>query len=69
MAPRRGPPVTPVPARYLSAFIYPLTATMRPLLAKGAADGTQVDAMHDAWFTAVALTAALWSQPHPDADW
>lgn len=58
-----------IPARYLIAFIYPLTATMRPFLAKGAADGTQVDVMHEAWFKAVTMTAALWSQPHADADW
>lgn len=50
--------------RYLIAFIVPLTATMRPFLAKKGHSAEQVEAMHQAWFKAVTLTAALWAQPY-----
>ena len=49
--------------RYLVAFIVPLTATMKPFLMKKGHDAATVDAMHQAWFKAVTLTAVLWSQP------
>nr|WP_145546138.1 protoglobin domain-containing protein [Variovorax boronicumulans] len=55
--------------RYLIAFIVPLTATMRPFLAKKGHAPEQVEAMHQAWFKAVTLTATLWAQPYlPAAD-
>lgn len=55
--------------RYLIAFIVPLTATMRPFLAKKGHTPEQVEAMHQAWFKAVTLTATLWAQPYlPAAD-
>ncbi|MDN5756960.1 MAG: protoglobin domain-containing protein [Tomitella sp.] len=59
-----------VPLRYLIAFIYPITATMRDFLSnKGHAD-EQVEAMHQAWFKAVTLHVALWSRPYtPDNRW
>lgn len=50
--------------RYLIAFIVPLTVTMRPFLAKKGHTPEQVDAMHQAWFKAVTLTATLWAQPY-----
>ncbi len=53
--------------RYLIAFIVPLTATMRPFLAKKGHGPEDVARMHDAWFKAVTLTAVLWSQPYVDA--
>ncbi|MDO9352510.1 MAG: protoglobin domain-containing protein [Solirubrobacteraceae bacterium] len=49
--------------RYLVAFIYPITATMRPFLAKKGHGEADVEKMHQAWFKAVTLTTVLWSQP------
>jgi hypothetical protein len=55
--------------RYLVAFIVPLTATMKPFLARKGHAPEQVEAMHQAWFKAVTLTATLWAQPYlPAAD-
>lgn len=58
-----------IPARYLIAFIHPLTATMRPFLAAEGHSDDEVDAMHAAWCKAVTLTAALWCQPHAADAW
>lgn len=60
---------THIPLRYLIAFIWPITATIRSFLAEGGADDADVDAMHTAWFKAVTLTVALWSQPYDPARW
>lgn len=50
--------------RYMIAFIYPITATIKPFLAnKGHAD-EEVDKMHDAWFKSVVLQVTLWSYPY-----
>jgi Protoglobin len=49
--------------RYLIAFIVPLTVTILPFLAKKGHDAATVGKMHQAWFKAVTLTAALWAQP------
>ncbi|MFE0458864.1 protoglobin domain-containing protein [Kitasatospora sp. NPDC058965] len=58
-----------VPLRYMIAFIYPITATMRPFLAaKGHAED-EVEAMHQAWFKAVTLQVALWSRPYAGGGW
>jgi hypothetical protein len=54
--------------RYLIAFIVPLTATMRPFLARKGHAPEQVEAMRQAWFKAVTLTATLWAQPYLPAD-
>jgi hypothetical protein len=53
-----------IPLRYLVAFIYPITATMRPFLAKKGHDAKQVDEMYQAWCKAVTLQVALWAQPY-----
>lgn len=58
-----------IPLRYLIAFIYPITATMRPFLAKGGHGEDEVEAMAQAWFKAVTLQAALWAQPYAGAGW
>ena len=58
-----------VPLRYLVAFVWPITATIRPFLAAGGDDADTVDAMHTAWFKAVTLTVALWSQPYDPDRW
>jgi len=56
-----------IPLRYLIAFIWPITATVRGFLAAKGHDEAEVDAMHTAWFKAATLTVALWAQPYrPD---
>lgn len=61
--------VPEIPLRYLIAFIYPITATMRQFLANGGHSDSQVDAMHQAWFKAVTLQIALWAQPYTPSSW
>ncbi|MCG8926392.1 protoglobin domain-containing protein [Lentzea sp. CC55] len=58
-----------IPLRYIIAFIYPITATIRPFLAAGGHSEEQVEAMHQAWFKAVTLQVALWSQPYAGRAW
>ena len=53
-----------IPLRYLVAFIYPITATIKPFLANGELAPAEVDKMHDAWFKSVVLGVTLWSQPY-----
>ena len=59
-----------VPLRYMIAFIYPITATIRDFLARGGASPEEVDRMWHAWFKAVVLQVVLWSYPYArDGDW
>jgi hypothetical protein len=58
-----------VPLRYLVAFVYPITATVRDFLAKKGHSEQEVDAMHQAWFKAVTLTVVLWSRPYASDGW
>lgn len=60
---------THIPLRYLIAFIWPITATVRSFLANSDADPDRIDAMHTAWFKAVTLTVTLWSQPYDPRRW
>ncbi|MER3400743.1 MAG: protogloblin ApPgb [Thermoflexus sp.] len=53
-----------IPLRYLIAFIYPITATIRPFLAQKGHPPEAVEKMHQAWTKAVILQVALWSQPY-----
>jgi Protoglobin len=57
-----------IPLRYLIAFIYPITATVRPFLQKKGHSDEDVEGMHDAWRKAVILQVALWSQPYAGED-
>ena len=50
--------------RYLVAFIYPITATIKPFLAKKGHTAEEVEKMHQAWFKSVVLQVALWSYPY-----
>lgn len=50
--------------RYLTAFIYPITATIKPFLNKKGHSAEEVEKMHQAWFKAVVLSVALWSAPY-----
>ncbi|MGH2712661.1 MAG: protoglobin domain-containing protein [Thermoleophilaceae bacterium] len=58
-----------IPLRYLVAFVYPITATVREFLANKGHSEAEVDAMHQAWFKAVTLTVALWSRPYAGEGW
>jgi Protoglobin len=55
-----------IPLRYLIAFVYPITATIKPFLEGGGHSAEQVDKMHDAWFKSVVLQVSLWSQPYAE---
>ncbi len=50
--------------RYMVAFIFPITATIKGFLAKKGHDSATVEAMHAAWFKAVTLTVILWTYPY-----
>ncbi len=53
-----------VPLRYMIAFIYPITATIKPFLAKKGHSPEEVDKMYQAWFKSVTMQVALWSYPY-----
>ncbi|ELZ20067.1 protoglobin domain-containing protein [Natrinema limicola] len=56
--------------RYLVAFIYPITATIREFLADSDHSEAEVDAMYHAWFKSIVLQVTLWSYPYvPDENW
>ncbi|SFV32239.1 protoglobin domain-containing protein [Thermoflavifilum thermophilum] len=50
--------------RYMVAFIYPITATIRAFLARKGHPAELVEQMHQAWFKAVVLTVVLWTYPY-----
>lgn len=58
-----------IPLRYLVAFVYPITATVREFLANKGHSEAEVEAMHQAWFKAVTLSVALWSRPYAGEEW
>lgn len=47
--------------RYVVAFIYPITATIKPFLAKKGHSADEVEKMHQTWFKSVVMQVALWS--------
>jgi hypothetical protein len=49
--------------RYIVAFIFPITATIKTFLTNKGHDAETVDNMYHAWFKAVTLTAILWTYP------
>jgi hypothetical protein len=50
--------------RYLPALFYPITATLKPFLAKKGHSPEEVEKMHRAWLKSVLLQVILWSQPY-----
>lgn len=50
--------------RYLPALIYPITATLKPFLAKKGHSAEDVERMYQAWLKSVILQVTLWSQPY-----
>ncbi|MFI2378282.1 protoglobin domain-containing protein [Streptomyces sp. NPDC018964] len=58
-----------VSMRYMVAFIYPITATIRPFLAAAGHSEEEVEAMYQAWFKSVTLQVALWTRPYLTEGW
>lgn len=54
--------------RYMVAFIYPITATIKPFLAKKGHSSDEVEKMYQAWFKSVVLQVALWNYPYVKDD-
>lgn len=50
--------------RYMTAFIYPITATIKGFLGKKGHSQSDIEGMHNAWFKAVTLTVILWTYPY-----
>ncbi|MBD2247389.1 protoglobin domain-containing protein [Nostoc sp. FACHB-888] len=50
--------------RYMIAFIYPITATIKPFLASNGHDAEEVEKMYQAWFKSVTLQVTLWVYPY-----
>ncbi len=50
--------------RYLAALHFPVTATLKPFLAKKGHSAADVEKMQDAWRKAVLLHVILWSYPY-----
>lgn len=50
--------------RYMTAFIFPITVTIKSFLAKKGNTPDDVEAMYNAWFKAVTLTVILWTYPY-----
>jgi len=56
--------------RYIIAFIYPITATIREFLANDDHNEEEVDAMYHAWFKSVFLQVTIWCYPYiPEGGW
>jgi len=59
-----------IPMRYIIAFIYPITSTIKPFLAKKGHSPDEVEKMHQAWTKSVVLQVALWCYPYANkGDW
>lgn len=62
--------VAHIDLRYLIAFVYPITATIREFLTNSDHTDEEVDAMYHAWFKSIVLQVTLWSYPYvPEDDW
>ena len=53
-----------VPFRHLFALVYPVTATLRPFLAKKGHSVEHVEKMYAAWVKSCLLQVTLWSHPY-----
>ena len=59
-----APSVDQIHLRYIIAFIVPISATIKPFLAKSDATSEEIEKMHAAWTKSVTLQAILWSHPY-----
>ena len=53
-----------VPFRYLAPLVFPVTATLKPFLAKHGHSAEAVDKMHAAWVKSLLLQVTLWSHAY-----
>lgn len=53
-----------IPARYVIALTYPVTATLKPFLEQSDYSPEEANAMHQAWTKSVLMQTILWSQPY-----
>jgi hypothetical protein len=61
--------VSEIALRYMVAFVFPITATMRSFLAVEGHSPEEVEGMHSAWFKAVVLHVCLWTHPYAPEAW
>lgn len=61
--------VPDIALRYVIAFIFPITATMRTFLGAKGHGPEEVDGMQTAWFKAVVLHVCLWTRPYAPDVW
>ncbi len=59
-----APSTDHIPFRDLFLLIFPVTATLRPFLAKKGHSAEEVEKMHAAWVKACLLQVTLWSYPY-----
>lgn len=50
--------------RYMVAFIYPITVTIKNFLANKGHSSEEVEKMYNAWFKSVVLSVVLWCYPY-----
>ncbi|NJO51371.1 MAG: protogloblin ApPgb [Leptolyngbyaceae cyanobacterium RM2_2_4] len=50
--------------RYMIAFIYPITVTIKPFLSNKGHSAEDVENMYQAWFKAITLQVTLWCAPY-----
>ena len=53
-----------VPFRYLAPLVFPVTATLKPFLAKSGHSDEEVNKMHAAWVKSLLLQVTLWSHAY-----
>lgn len=51
-------------ARYMIAFIFPITFTIKSFLANKGHNNEEVEKMYAAWFKAVTISTTLWCYPY-----
>jgi len=56
--------VNHIPARYVIALTYPVTATLKPFLERSDYSADEVNAMQQAWVKSVLIQTILWTQPY-----
>lgn len=50
--------------RYVAALLYPITATLKPFLAKKGHNAEDVEKMQQAWIKSVLMQVILWGYPY-----
>jgi len=56
--------VNHIPARYVIALTYPVTATLKPFLERSDYSANEVNAMQQAWVKSVLIQTILWTHPY-----